>query len=93
MSGNPIIEPARKGEIDMCTFCGGSLAKSTTEYIEKQGNFIIVVQNVPCDKCTQCGESYFTTATVERLEAILKSVQIVTGALAVMVLDYAGNAA
>ena len=39
-----------------CAFCGGSEITATTEYIEKQGNYIVVIKNVPCLKCEQCGE-------------------------------------
>lgn len=37
----------------MCTFCGGNVKPDTTEYIEKQGNYIVVIKNVPCEKCEQ----------------------------------------
>ena len=35
----------------MCTFCGGNVKPDKTEYIEKQGNYIVVIKNVPCKKC------------------------------------------
>ena len=42
-----------------CSFCGGEVKSTTTEYIEKQGNYIIVTKNVLCGKCDRCGEEYF----------------------------------
>ena len=41
-----------------CHFCRGNLEKSTTEFMEKTDNFIVVIENIPCEKCTQCGEAY-----------------------------------
>ena len=37
-----------------CHFCRGDLEKSTTEYVEKMDNFIVVIADIPCDKCVQC---------------------------------------
>ena len=71
-----------------CTFCKGKLEVSTTEYVEKIDNFIIVIENIPCEKCTQCGESYFSTNVIDRLEKILNSVQRISSALTVTVIDY-----
>lgn len=50
-----------------CHFCKGNLEKSTTEYVEKIGSFIVVIENIPCDKCTQCGEAYFSDETFGKL--------------------------
>ena len=48
-----------------CFFCRGNAEQTTTEYIEKIDNFVVVIKNVPCEKCTQCGEEYFSNETVE----------------------------
>ena len=58
-----------------CFFCRGNAEQTTTEYIEKIDNFVVVIKNVPCEKCTQCGEEYFSNETVETLEKILDSVK------------------
>ena len=75
----------------MCTFCGGNIKASTTEYIEKQGNYIIVIKNVPCNKCVQCGEEFFTTEVVEIIEKILDAIQFISSELTVTVIDYENN--
>lgn len=54
-----------------CAFCGGSEKAATTEYIEKQGNYIIVIKNVPCMKCEQCGEVFFQPMWLRRLRGSL----------------------
>ena len=58
-----------------CHFCRGDLEKSTTEYVEKMDNFIVVIENIPCDKCVQCGEAYFSDEVFGKLERILNSIQ------------------
>ena len=51
---------------DMCVYCGGSLQESTMDYVEKIDNYVIVIKNVPCKKCNQCGEEYFSTQAAKK---------------------------
>lgn len=76
-----------------CAFCGGSEITATTEYIEKQGNYIVVIKNVPCLKCEQCGEEYFTTDTIRVIEKILDTIQMIASEITVTVIDYTHNTA
>ncbi len=77
----------------MCTFCSGSIEVSTTEYIEKQGNFIAVIKNIPCEQCNQCGEIYFSDDVVKQIEKILDSIKIIASEITVTVIDYANKVA
>lgn len=72
----------------MCIFCGGTLEKDTTEFIEKQDNYIVVITNIPCDKCTQCGEVYFSDEVAQKIERILLHIQRISSELTVTVIDY-----
>lgn len=71
-----------------CAFCKGELELSTTEYIEKQENYIVIIENIPCRKCTQCGEAYLDDDTMSKLETILDSLQRVASSLTLTVIDY-----
>ena len=31
----------------------------------------VIIENVPCKKCTQCGEEFFSASVVECIEQIL----------------------
>ena len=31
----------------------------------------IIIKNVPCNKCTQCGEEYLNGITLQKIETIL----------------------
>ena len=75
-----------------CAFCGGSEKSAVTEYLEKIENYIIIITNVPCLKCEQCGEEYFTTETVKAIEKILNTIQMMTSELTVTVIDYSSAA-
>lgn len=74
-----------------CILCGGNTEQNKTEYIEKQGNYIVIIKNVPCMKCGQCGETYFTNDVVLAIEKILDTIQYISSELTVTVIDYADN--
>ena len=76
-----------------CHFCRGNLEKSTTEFMEKMDNFIVVIENIPCEKCSQCGEAYFTDEVAGKIEQILDSIKMISSSLTVTVIDYTNTAA
>jgi YgiT-type zinc finger domain-containing protein len=86
--GNGYENEKEKGEIIMCVFCKGELIPSVTDYIEKIGNYVIVIKNVPCEKCEQCGEEYFSTEVAKKIESILNEIQEISTELTVSVIDY-----
>ena len=56
-----------------CFFCkNGTMVHSVTTYMVDFKDCIIIVRNVPCEECTDCGEKYFSDSVMERLEAIVK---------------------
>jgi hypothetical protein len=52
---------------------------------------IVIVRNVPCEECTECGEKYFTDDVMEKLETIVKKAREI--ASEVFVTDYSKQAA
>lgn len=48
------------------------MVHSVTTYMVDFKDCIIIVRNVPCEECTDCGEKYFSDSVMERLEAIVK---------------------
>ena len=54
----------------MCMYCKNSTTvNSTTTHVVHY--CIIVIKNVPCLECDQCGEKYYTDEVAERLELIV----------------------
>ena len=37
----------------------------------KRGNSVIIIKNVPCEECEQCGEIFYTDEVAEHLEEMV----------------------
>lgn len=55
-----------------CFFCKGKLSGGLTTHVVNTSNGVIIVKNVPCEKCEQCGETVYTGSIVKQLEVIVK---------------------
>ncbi len=56
----------------MCMFCKKSnTVPAITTHVVNYKNCVIVIKNVPCLECDQCGEKYYTDEVAERLELIV----------------------
>jgi YgiT-type zinc finger domain-containing protein len=55
-------------------FCKNkTFIESTTTHVVNYQNCIIIIRNVPCLECDQCGEKYYTDAVAEKLERLVNS--------------------
>jgi len=71
----------------MCMFCKFDTVKpSITTHVVNDKGCIIVIKNVPCEECEQCGEKYYTDEVAEQLEKMVESVKKLMQEVAVM--DY-----
>ena len=71
----------------MCMFCKCDTVKqSTTTHAVNYKNSIIVIKNVPCEECEQCGEKYYTDEVAEQLEKMVNLAKQMMQEIAV--LDY-----
>ncbi len=58
----------------MCMFCKCKDTKpSLTTHVVNYKNCLIVIKNVPCDECVQCGEKFFSTSVMRKLEQLVES--------------------
>lgn len=73
-----------------CFLCKGDIEKSITTYMTTYNGCYIIIKNVPCTKCTQCGEEYLNGVTLQKIESILKKVKSILTEIAIV--DY-NNAA
>lgn len=69
-----------------CFMCKGAIEKSTTSYMTEYNGCYIIIKNVPCSKCAQCGEEYLNGATLKKIEGILESLRGILTEIAVI--DY-----
>lgn len=54
-----------------CFLCKGDLAMSTTTYMTSFNGCYIIIKNVPCKRCAQCGEEYLNGTTMKKIEMII----------------------
>lgn len=59
---------------------------STTTHVVNYKDCIIVIKNVPCLECTQCGEKYYTDEVAEKLELMVNMTKKMMQEIAVI--DY-----
>ena len=71
----------------MCMFCKCDTVKeSVTTHVVNYRNCIIVIKNVPCEECEQCGEKFYTDEVTERLEELVSAAKRLMQEVAVI--DY-----
>ena len=76
----------------MCIYCKNSTTvMSTTTHVVNYKNCIIVIKNVPCIECDQCGEKYYTDEVAEKLEAIINLAKMQMQEIAVIDYDHAAQ--
>ena len=67
-----------------CFFCKGDMADGTTNHFTDLGNCMIIIKNVPCLKCDQCGEIAYTGTVIKQIEKIINSMQTAVTEIAVI---------
>mgnify|MGYP005778507221 FL=1 len=71
-----------------CMSCkAGDMKPATTTYSAQLNNCYVIIENVPCLKCDQCGEECLNTVVAEKIDDILDSIERV--ARKIFILDYA----
>ena len=69
-----------------CISCGAVASVGTTVDVTDLGDCLIIVRNVPCNKCSECDEVIYTADVIKRLEAITEKARMAVNEIAV--LDY-----
>ena len=60
-----------------CMRCGKTAYKSMTSEAIELGFGLLVIRNIPCYKCEECDEIFFTGDVVQKIEEIVdKSKQL-----------------
>lgn len=69
-----------------CFKCKGNMVESTTTDVTDTGNYLIIIRNVPCYKCTKCDEIYYDGTTIKNLEKITALVKSISNEITII--DY-----
>ncbi len=71
----------------MCMYCkNDSLKPSRTTHVVNYRGCLIIIKNVPCEECEQCGEKYYSDEVARRLESIVSAAKTLMQELSI--LDY-----
>ncbi len=73
----------------MCPRCKGDLLKKTIRYIQEYEGRIAVIDNVPAEVCTQCGETVLTSDVARTVQRIVWGEIPQTGEVTIPRYDFA----
>jgi YgiT-type zinc finger domain-containing protein len=59
----------------VCPTCNGSIAGGTTMFTVKIGNGILLLEDVPAEICSLCGEKWFSDSVMDKIESIANDVR------------------
>ena len=76
-----------------CIFCKGNITDGLTTDVTDLESCVIIIRNVPCHKCSQCGEISFTIDVSERLENIVNTLKESDSVTEVAIIKYTDTAA
>lgn len=74
-----------------CFTCNSEMKQSTTTHFVDLKKCMVIIKNVPCLECSQCGEKYYTDEVAERLDEIIETVSSMMTEIAVV--EYSNSAA
>ncbi len=67
-----------------CFFCKGTLSESVTAHMIELPHCVLVVKNVPCRRCSQCGEVVLDSDVIEELDILASKFEGSTTEIAVV---------
>ncbi len=74
-----------------CFFCKGEMKDGYTTHVTELKNCIVIVKNVPCMKCEQCGEVVYDGEVLTQLEKIMDTLE--TNLTEIAVVNYPNRVA
>ncbi len=66
-----------------CFYCKGDIKSGSTNHVVSLKDCIIIVKNVPCSECVQCGETFYDDHVAMELERIVEKVKNIVSDVAV----------
>lgn len=76
-----------KDMLSKCFYCKcKTMIPSVTTHVVTLKDCVIIIKNVPCEECEQCGEKYFSDEVMEKLDSIIDKAQEVAGEI--FITDY-----
>ena len=74
-----------------CFSCkSDTMEQSTSTYTAQASNCIVIIKNVPCMKCRQCGDVVYNTNILKKIEKIIRRIESMASEVAIV--DYQKSA-
>ena len=70
-----------------CLSCKSDMVKSFTTDVTERNGMLIIIKNVPCYKCTECNDVFYTGDVLAQLEQLRKKAEEVLTELTVIDFD------
>lgn len=61
--------------MDRCFYCKGVMKDGYSNYMVDLNGHFIIIRNVPCHKCSQCGEVSYSGEVVAQIEKIVSKLR------------------
>lgn len=68
-----------------CDYCGAESAKTMTTYTGKTASGVIIIENIECNKCVQCGSEAYDEREADLILEIAEAFE--NDAVRVIVVD------
>lgn len=72
-----------------CVFCGGKVELREVIFVYDENNDFFLIENVPAEVCTQCGEKTYSPEVADELIRLAKRKLVPARRIEVPVFDYA----
>ena len=70
-----------------CLLCkSDNMIKARHTYIAQLEKCYVIIENVPCYECTQCGEVVYSSSVMEKIDDILDKLKSIASKIFIM--DY-----
>ena len=70
-----------------CLICrDGVMKEGTGTYFSTRAHCYVIIENVPCHICAQCGEIVYAASVMEKIDEILERIEKVASKIFIM--DY-----
>ena len=66
-----------------CFYCKGTSKNNVTSHVVKLKTGVIIIKNVPCTECNQCGAAFYDNDVAMRLEKVVNELKV-TAELAII---------
>lgn len=70
----------------LCINCGSNVEPAFTTDVTDSGNCLVIVRNVPCNKCPKCGKIIYTLAVKKQLDKFISKSEKLP--LEISIIDY-----